>query len=86
VVSLDACSNAFAALTPILDNSFVLSRVCCTVVLNASIFANIVLFTSLVAANVLSAKHTISNQVNGSLIAGAEQPKEEFHLCIHSLK
>ena len=56
VVSLDVCSNVLALLTPILDSSFTLSFACCIEVLNASMLANIMLFTNLVAAIILSAK------------------------------
>src|ERR671939_2178555 len=55
-VSLDVCSNVLALLTPILDNSLALSFACCSEVLYASMFANIMLFTNLVAAIILSAE------------------------------
>jgi len=51
-----SCSNVFALLTPILENSFTLSLAFWTDLLNASKFANIALFTNLVTAIVLSAK------------------------------
>src|ERR671933_285867 len=56
LLSLDVCSNVFAAFTPILENSFALSFVCCSDVLNASIFPNIVLFVTLIAVTTLFAK------------------------------
>jgi hypothetical protein len=51
---LDVCSNAFAVLTAILENSFISS--CSIIVFNASIFANMTLFASLVVTIALSAK------------------------------
>jgi hypothetical protein len=54
--SFDASLKTLAAFTPSLENSFELSFVCCSAVLNSSIFADTALFVSLVAAITLSAK------------------------------
>jgi hypothetical protein len=53
---LDVCSNVFAALTAILENSFTSSLLCSIIVFNASIFANRALFTILFVTIALSAK------------------------------